>query len=173
LENVLKDLGWEESSSYNEVLWAASKYLNESFEFERGKTPQAALGLGKERIKKLLNDDMLGNKTGWTTQEKSYASHPLGKRPEEVYILGFAGEIDYNKWIFNDWTGKLRDLCEEGEIIDTRIHGDNSWLTIMTDVGKIVRAMLDTEGLYYYGDLDTAINLGLHNVPQEKRESMP
>ena len=146
--------------------------LNESVSFERGKDPKSILNIGKERIKKLLHKDILGFNTGWTPQEKHNAAYPLGKRIDEVYILGFAGEIDENEWVFNEYTGKLRDLCEEGEILDTRIDGDNTYLLIDTEVGKIVRGMLDTEGIYYYGDLDTAIRLGTHNVPRPERESM-
>ena len=122
--------------------------------------------------KEILKSDILGRQSGWTLPEKQRPSDLLGLDPDDVYILGFAGEVDYGKWHFNEFTKMLYDTCGRGEFIGSKKYGDNTYTLKDTHVGKIVKAELDEEGLYFYGGLDAALNIGIQNIPQGERESI-
>lgn len=164
------DLYWAEFDTYMGLLNSLNDInVNEELEFERGRNPKKVMRIGG---RELLKDDILGNQSGWSNPEISRAEGTLELPADDIFILGFAGEYDLNKWKFNDFTEKLENLCKEGEVIDRHKFGDNIYLLLQTDVGKIARAVLDEEGIYYYGGIEAALNLDLPNVPQSKRESI-
>jgi hypothetical protein len=143
--------------------------MYESLEFERGQDPISAMKIG---ARKLLKSDSLGPRTGWTLLEKMRLSDLLGEDPYDVYILGFAGEIGYSEWHFNKFTEMLAKACVRGKVLDKKKYGDNVYVLIDTKFGNIVRAQMDEEGLYFYGGLDAALNIGIQDIPQGERESI-
>ena len=145
------------------------KIVRENIEFERGRDPRSAMKIGSKEI---LKSDILGRQSGWTLPEKQRPSDLLELDPDDVYILGFAGETDKDEYFFNDYTQMLEDTCNEGKLLSAKNYGENGYNLYQTKFGRIVRAMLDEEGLYYYGDLESALNIGIQNIPQGERESI-
>lgn len=145
------------------------KMINEDVNFERGRDPKDTMKIGS---KELLKDDSLGRQRGWTWEEKKRPSQLLGLDVDDIYILGFAGEVDYGEWHFNDYTGMLYDICSKGRSLKREVYGKNTYTLKDTSAGKIVMAQLDEEGMYFYGGLEAALYLDLPEVPQSERESI-
>ena len=144
--------------------------LYESLEFERGKDPRSTMGIGAD---KLIRKFSLGEQIsrGFSPSELMPISSLMKLSLSEIYELGFAGEIDYGEWHFNEYTKRLYDLTIEGELIKSH-HGIKAApevLVYKTSIGLIAKAFFDEEGMYFYGDKEAAIKL---EIWKQERESI-
>ena len=96
----------------------------------------------------------------------------MGIDADDIYQMGFAGEWDYDKYEFNEWTQKLEDLTPIKGAFKKEIYKKDGYYFYNFPMGKIVKVYLDEEGIYWYGDATAAINLDLVNVPRDDIESM-
>ena len=86
------------------------KPIRESVSFERGKDPKDQMNIGAGKLIEPFR--MTKEKIrGFTKNEIDPVSEMMGLPLDQIYQLGFAGEIDYNKWHHNEWTQFLHDIA--------------------------------------------------------------
>jgi len=146
-------------------------FINESVNFERGKDPLVALDAG---VSKLLKQYSLGSRTGFTPRERSFIFNTLNLPPSEIYQLGFAGEVDYDAWHHNDYTGELDILVANGKVLSrNKINKDVETILSDTKIGKIAKIIFDGEGAYFFSGKEPAIRLELWKINRDEWESLP
>lgn len=144
--------------------------LNENVSFERGGNPKKTLDIGAE---KLLQPFSLDSRTGFTPNEKGAIESIFYKDSSEIYLLGFAGEIDYDTWHYNDYTAKLRDLTYTAKLIRSKKRSSFDMFLYLTSIGVIARIIEDEAGIYFIAGFKAASNLEIWKIPESEKESYP
>ena len=145
--------------------------INEDVNFERGMDPIKAMDAG---VSKLLKPYSLAERTEFTHRESFFITYILGIPASDIYKLGFAGEIDYDTWHFNDYTQNLEDLVHNGNITSRKEIKEAAVKAVISDtmIGRITKIIFDGEGAYYFSDIKPAASLELWKVDRNKWESV-
>lgn len=141
------------------------KDIRESVSFERGQKPTDAMSIGAKATIP-VEQTLRGMQRGFTLDEIKPIMDLLELPTKEIYLIAFGGEVDYDQWHFNEYGHSVTLLVDDHpvkkEMKSELPNRSRNWYRLVdTEIGPMVKAKFDEEGLYYFGTIEAAIKMDI------------